>query len=108
MPLPTSTEPRCFRQHLRVWSAGVCVALACGAVIGAQNATNAQGGVQTPSARCRISGRLTSGTTPLPGASIIVSLDNTPRAITSSDIDGTYVVTGTKHVPHTLVLSGRP
>jgi hypothetical protein len=48
--------------------------------------------VQTPSARCRISGRLASGTTPLPGASIIVSLDNTPRAITSSDVDGTYVV----------------
>ena len=45
-----------------------------------------------PSARCRISGRLASGTTPLPGASIIVSLDNSPRAITSSDVDGTYVV----------------
>ena len=71
-------------------SAGICVALACGAAIGAQNATSAQGDVQTPSARCRISGRLTSGTTPLPGASIIVSLDNTPRAITSSDVDGTY------------------
>ena len=92
MPLPTSTDPRSFRQGLRVCSAGVCVALACGAAIGAQNATSAQGDVQTPSARCRISGRLASGTTPLPGASIIVSLDNTPRAITSSDVDGTYVV----------------
>ena len=80
------------RQHLREWSAVACVALACGAAIGAQNPTSAQGGVQTPSARCRISGRLTSGTAPLPGASIVVSLDNSPRAITSSDVDGTYVV----------------
>src|SRR6185503_16037566 len=92
MPLATSSEPRRFREHLRVWSAGVCVALACGAAIGAQNATSAQGGSQTPSTRCRISGRLKSGTTPLPGASIVFSLDNSPRAITSSDVDGTYVV----------------
>ena len=75
-----------------MWSAVACVALACGAAIGAQNPTSAQGGGQTPSARCRISGRLTSGTAPLPGASIVVSLDNSPRAITSSDVDGTYVV----------------
>jgi hypothetical protein len=93
MSQPTSGKRGRERQPLRVWSAVACVALACGAAIGAQNPTSAQqGGVQTPSARCRISGRLTSGTAPLPGASIVVSLDNSPRAITSSDVDGTYVV----------------
>jgi hypothetical protein len=70
----------------------VCVVLAWGAAITAQNPTSVPTGSQTPGARCRIAGRLTSGTTPLPGASIIVSLDNSPRAITSTDIDGSYVV----------------
>ena len=92
MPLPTSAQRRDNRQHMRVWGAGVCVALACGVAIGAQNPTNAPTGAPTPGARCRITGRVSSGTAPLPGASIVVSLDNSPRAITSTEIDGTYLV----------------
>jgi hypothetical protein len=43
--------------------------------------------------RCRIDGRITSGGTPLPGVSIVVSAANTPitpSATTSTGIDGRY------------------
>ena len=92
MPLPTPAEHRDPRQHVRVWGACVCVALACGAAIGAQNPTNAPTEATTPGVRCRITGHVSSGTTPLPGVSIVLSLDTSPRAITSTEVDGTYLV----------------
>jgi trimeric autotransporter adhesin len=47
--------------------------------------------VQTAS-RCRISGRITSGSVPLPGVSVGVHAGDTLRAATSTDIDGSYAI----------------
>src|SRR5437667_6592329 len=45
-----------------------------------------------PAARCRISGRVTSGNTPLPGVSVVVHVGDALKAATSTDIDGTYTI----------------
>ena len=42
--------------------------------------------------RCRISGRITSGSVPLPGVSVVVHAGETLRAATSTDIDGSYAI----------------
>ncbi|MEO8259790.1 MAG: TonB-dependent receptor [Acidobacteriota bacterium] len=42
--------------------------------------------------RCRVDGRVTSGTTPLPGVSIVVQVGDAIRATTSTDLDGNYTI----------------
>jgi hypothetical protein len=44
------------------------------------------------SGACRISGRATSATTPLPGVTVIVQSDGAVKSATSTDPDGTYHV----------------
>jgi hypothetical protein len=39
---------------------------------------------------CRVAGKATSGSTPLPGVSITASVDGSPKYTTSTDVDGTY------------------
>ena len=45
---------------------------------------------QTAPGSCRISGRVLSGSTPLPGVSIVAGTTDAVKAATSSDPDGTY------------------
>jgi hypothetical protein len=45
------------------------------------------------SGACRITGRATSGGTPLPGVSVVVRLEDAVKTATSSDTDGTYRLT---------------
>ena len=42
--------------------------------------------------RCRIDGRVTSGSVPLPGVSVVVHVAGAPRAATSTDLDGKYSI----------------
>ena len=48
------------------------------------------GAQQPAAASCRISGRVTNGTTALPGVALIVYVGETVAAATSTEIDGTY------------------
>src|SRR5262245_49265413 len=43
-------------------------------------------------ARCRVTGHVTSGSTPLPGVSIVVRVDGAVKTATSTDLDGTYTI----------------
>jgi trimeric autotransporter adhesin len=43
--------------------------------------------------RCRVSGRAESGSTPLPGVSIVVRSADTVSATTSTNVDGSYALT---------------
>src|SRR5439155_26603527 len=43
-------------------------------------------------ARCRVEGRVTSGSAPLPGASVVVHVGDVLKAATSTDIDGKYTI----------------
>jgi hypothetical protein len=45
-----------------------------------------------PPGMCRISGKVASGATPIPGVSILVKADDLPAGATSSDVDGTYAI----------------
>lgn len=47
-------------------------------------------GAQVPGPSCRISGRVTSGTTPLPGVAIIARTAQAVITATSTDLDGRY------------------
>ena len=47
---------------------------------------------QSAPAACRISGRATSGTLPLPGVAVVIAAGDTVKAATSTDPDGTYHV----------------
>jgi len=42
--------------------------------------------------RCRVTGRITSNGTPLPGASVVARAADAVRAVTSTDIDGSYTI----------------
>ena len=77
---------------MRLLGLGLCAAATWGAVIGAQSATGAQTGGAGPVARCRVSGRLTSGAVSLPGVSIVAYAGDAAKASTSTDIDGTYSI----------------
>jgi len=44
-------------------------------------------------ALCSITGRITSGSVPIPGASIVVDSGDQVKAATSSDVDGRYAIT---------------
>src|SRR5207249_3753439 len=69
--------------------------LAMGALLGvAAGAQERQQPVSPspPAARCRISGRVTSGNLPLPGVSVVVHVGNALKAATSTDVDGTYAI----------------
>lgn len=48
------------------------------------------GAPQTPAGSCAVSGHVSAGSTPLPGAAIIAKAGSTVKAATSSDIDGSY------------------
>jgi hypothetical protein len=53
-----------------------------------------QSSAQTPrAASCSITGRITSGSVPIPGASIVVYSGDQVIAATSSDVDGRYAIT---------------
>src|SRR5262245_27845757 len=43
-------------------------------------------------ARCRVTGRVTSGSNPLPGVSIVVCSGDVVKTATSTDVDGTYTI----------------
>ncbi len=58
--------------------------------IGPLNPIDAQQGAVAGA--CRISGKATSGTTPLPGVSVTVQADGAVKGATSTDTDGTYHV----------------
>ncbi len=45
---------------------------------------------QAPAAGCRINGRASNGTTPLPGVSVVVLAGESVVAATSTEVDGTY------------------
>ncbi|HWK12340.1 MAG TPA: carboxypeptidase regulatory-like domain-containing protein, partial [Vicinamibacterales bacterium] len=45
---------------------------------------------QAAAGSCRISGRVLSGSTPLPGVSIVAGAGDMVKAATSTDPDGTY------------------
>jgi hypothetical protein len=46
-----------------------------------------------PPGACRITGRATSGATPLPGVTVVIRSNDAVKAATSTDPDGTYRVT---------------
>src|SRR5438876_412992 len=45
-----------------------------------------------PPVSCRVTGRVLSGTVPLPGASIVVHVSDALKAATSTDVDGSYAI----------------
>lgn len=47
-------------------------------------------GAQQAPAPCRVSGRITSGTTPLPGVAVVASAGGRVMSATSTEADGTY------------------
>jgi hypothetical protein len=51
----------------------------------------AQAGAQA-GARCRVEGHVRSGNVPLPGASIVVQVEDALKAATSTDVDGKYTI----------------
>jgi hypothetical protein len=73
---------------------GCSAAAIFGVAAGAQapHPAPAQSGSAQGAPRCRVTGRVTSGGVPLPGASIVVRAGDAIRAATSTDPDGTYVI----------------
>lgn len=72
------------------------VATAAGLAFGlAQLTVSVQATAQTPAAaamRCRLSGAVRSGDVPLPGAPVSARQGETVRAVSSTDVDGTYAL----------------
>lgn len=79
------------------------------------------GQAQQAPAPCKVSGRVTSGTTPLPGVALVVIAGSTVTTATSTDADGSYQValapgsyqlkaelTGFTSVERNLTLAGDP
>src|SRR5258708_31997608 len=66
-------------------AAGAMLAFALFSPLGAQQAR--RGGV------CRVTGRATGGTTPLPGVAIAVKVGDTVKGITSTETDGGFGLT---------------
>jgi trimeric autotransporter adhesin len=79
----------------RLFTIALCIGALLGAAVGAQapSAPGVANAQATPS--CRISGRVTSGNTPLPGVSITVRAGDALKIATSTDIDGTYAFSST-------------
>ena len=73
---------------------GVAAAAILGVALGAhateQSAPPSSATQAAP--RCRIDGRITSGSVPLPGVSVVVHVAGAPRAATSTDLDGKYTI----------------
>ena len=67
--------------------AAVCVSLTHAQGPSAQTAPPTQAAT-----RCRIDGHVTSGTQPLPGASVVVQVGADVKAVTSTDLDGKYTI----------------
>lgn len=77
-------------RHL-ISGGGLAVLLAAATLpVGARQATT---GTQAASAACRITGKVTSGSLPLPGVTIVVRAGDQIVAVTSTEIDGRFVVT---------------
>jgi len=107
---------------MRMLAWGLCATAMWGAVIGAQSSPGAPAGQPSqPAVRCRVEGRATSGTQPLPGVSIVVFVGDAPRTGTSTDVDGRYTIlfapgtyrlaadlTGFVHRERDLTLTGPP
>ncbi|MEX2663892.1 MAG: carboxypeptidase-like regulatory domain-containing protein, partial [Vicinamibacterales bacterium] len=79
------------------------------------------GQAQQAPAPCKVTGRITSGTAPLPGVALVVMAGTRVAAATSTEPDGTYQValpagvyqlkaelTGFGSVDHELSLTGDP
>ena len=80
------------RRHAAAW-------LSC-LILGAALYSGVTAGAQSPqlvvpaqtAVRCRVEGRVTSGGSPLPGASVIVHVGDALKVATSTDIDGKYTI----------------
>src|SRR3954468_14396973 len=46
----------------------------------------------TGTAACRLTGRATSGATPLPGVALTIRAGDTTKAATSAELDGSYAI----------------
>src|SRR6478736_2659242 len=77
--------------HLRFAAMVGCALLTVAQLIAAPSAQQIN---QTPStsAGCRVTGIVTSGTTPLPGVAIVVRVGEAVRAATSTDTDGKFAI----------------
>ena len=89
---------------------GVGLAVAGSAVVAgtlqaAVQQTPAPQQAATPAARCKISGKVTSGTTPLPGAAVLIKVADKLRFATSTDQDGKYSFTFTPSGASTFQIS---
>src|SRR5437867_10561488 len=74
----------------RLSTIALCAGVLLGAALGAQTPSAAGASNVQATPPCRISGRVTSGNTPLPGVSITVHAGDALKIATSTDIDGTY------------------
>src|SRR5688500_10653135 len=85
---------RPFLTPHRARVARVAIVAACGAAM-FWTGPSVELDAQQPlaSGACRITGRATSGGTPLPGVSVVVRLEDAVKTATSSDTDGTYRLT---------------
>jgi hypothetical protein len=59
-------------------------------------------GASSNDARCRVDGRVSSGTLPLPGATIVVQVGSTVKAATSTDADGKFTIVFTPNATYRL------
>src|SRR5688500_14949214 len=99
-------------RRLVLFVSAVSTALAAVYPIGAQ---------QAPAANCRITGRVTAATSPLPGVALVAYAGETVAAATSTELDGSYqlalplgtfrlkaVLTGFTPIEQSVSLAGLP
>jgi hypothetical protein len=87
-------------RRIATWTVSTAAGLAFAL---AQVTASADAAAQAPASarRCQVTGTVRGGDVPLPGASVTVRQGDTIRAVTSTDVDGTYVLalpTGTYDV----------
>jgi hypothetical protein len=75
-------------RHARIWFVATLIA----ACVAAASAGSPSGQPPATAPACRVTGRVTSGRDPLPGASVVLHAGDAVRAATSSDIDGTFAI----------------
>ena len=78
----------------RVWFVlGLVAAGVAGASAGAPPEPQSAAPAQPPAGpSCRVTGRVTSGREPLPGASVVVHAGDALKAATSTNVDGTFSI----------------
>ncbi len=88
---------------MRGWLCRALAASIAAAVLGV--VARAQGSppsAQTPPSRCRVSGRVASGSVPIPGATLVVRAGDVVQLTTSTDVDGTYSIQFAPHSTYRL------